>query len=149
MNQEKIKSKKLTVLKEFRMNKVANSIFKVATPVILISALLGCASPAEQQAYVSRMGDQELCMSWMTSATMNQYQRAREGEVRRRGLNCYQYGNVAAERRKAENRLNEQIRCAAGCQPQRTIVQPQEVIYERPARMGPGVIIPGPTPYGR
>ncbi len=124
-------------------------MFKIVIPFATVITLLGCASPAEQQAYVRSMGDQELCMSWMTSPSLNQYQGARTGEVRRRGLNCYQYGNVAEERRKAENRLNEQIRCAAGCQPQRTIVQPQEVIYERPVRMGPGVIIPGPTPYGR
>lgn len=124
-------------------------MFKIVIPFVTVITLLGCASPAEQQAYVRSMGDQELCMSWMTSPSLNQYQSARTGEVRRRGLNCYRYGNVAAEQRKAENRLNEQIRCAAGCQPQRVIVQPQEVIYERPVRMGPGVIIPGPTPYGR
>ena len=124
-------------------------LFKLVIPLVTLVTLLGCASPAQKHAYVSRQGDQELCMSWMTTASMNQYFSALEGEVRRRGLNCYRYGNVAAERRNAENRLNEAIRCASGCQPQRTVVQPNEVIYERPVRMGPGVIIPGPTPYGR
>lgn len=63
--------------------------------------MAGCATPEEQQAYVRKISDRELCMSWMTSASMNQYQSARIGEIRRRGLDCWKYGNVAEEQRKA------------------------------------------------
>lgn len=131
------------------MQKTSGCIFRKVLIVTITLTLFGCASPAERQAYARRMGDQELCMSWMATPSMNQYYGALQGEIRRRGLNCYQYGNVAAEQRKAENRLNEAIRCAAGCSPAPVNTQQREVIYERQAPMGPGVIRPGPTPYGR
>lgn len=68
---------------------------------VVVLSVAGCASPEEQQAYVRGINDQELCMSWMTSASMNQYQSARIDEIRRRGLNCWKYGDVAEEKRKA------------------------------------------------
>jgi hypothetical protein len=129
------------------MKNICQILIKI-TSAAIVTVLVGCASPAEQQAYVRRMGDQELCMSWMTNASMNQYQDARLGEIRRRGLNCWRYGNVADEQRKAEDRLNEALRCVSGC-------RPQPVINQQPAQnniyvpTGPGRITPGPTPYGR
>jgi hypothetical protein len=70
--------------------------------IIAMSLLItGCATPEEQQAYVRKISDRELCMSWMTAASLNQYQSARIGEIRRRGLDCWKYGNVTEEQRKA------------------------------------------------
>jgi hypothetical protein len=129
--------------------KTACQILIKITSAAIVTVLAGCASPAEQQAYVSRIGNQELCMSWMTAASMNQYQKARLGEIRRRGLNCWEYGNVAEEQRKAEDRFKEALRCVIGCYPQRVTTPPAETTYQRPSRMGPGTITPGPTPYGR
>ncbi len=129
------------------MKTVCQILIKI-TSAAIVTVLVGCVSPAEQQAYVRRMGDQELCMSWMTAASVNQYQYARLGEIRRRSLNCWQYGNVANEQRKAEDRWNETLRCISGCSPQQVNTQQptQNNIY---VPTGPGRITPGPTPYGR
>lgn len=79
-----------------------------------IAALTGCASLEEQRAYARSMDNQSLCMSWMTSHPMNQYQNARAVEIQRRGLNCWQYGNVADEQRKANKSLLEIYNSGAG-----------------------------------
>ena len=129
------------------MKSVCQILIKVASAAI-VTVLVGCASPAEQQAYVRSLGNQGLCMSWMTTGSMNQYKEALGGEVARRGVNCWQYGNVAEEQMKANNRQSEAIRCAMGCSPQIVTTQPptQNNIY---VPTGPGRITPGPTPYGR
>lgn len=76
--------------------------------------LSACASPEEQKAYVTSLSDRELCMTYMTSPSMNQYQDARYAEIRQRRLDCWQYGNVAEEQSKAERRLSDSIRRASG-----------------------------------
>lgn len=133
--------------KRLLMKTVCQILIKI-TSAAIVAVLVGCASPAEQQAHVRSMGDQELCMTWMTKPAINQYQNARLGEIKRRGLNCWQYGNVTAEQRKAEHNLSENFRCLAGCSPQIVTTQPpiQNNIY---VPTGPGRIIPGPTPYGK
>lgn len=79
----------------------------VAFVLSVLATLAGCASVAEQNAYARSLDDQQLCLSWMKSHPMNQYQGARAAEIRKRGLNCSQYGNVAEERRKANVPLSE------------------------------------------
>lgn len=79
-------------------------------------SIAGCATPEEQQAYVRRISDRELCMSWMTSASMNQYQSARLGEIQRRGLDCWKYGNVAEEQRKARADFQNTVNGLSGQQ---------------------------------
>lgn len=80
----------------------------------IVATLTGCASLEEQRAYARSMDNQSLCMSWMTSHPMNQYQNARAAEIQRRGLNCWQYGNVADEQRKANRSLLEIYNSGAG-----------------------------------
>ncbi len=77
------------------------SLSKWLSAAVVVLIVASCASPEEQQAYVRATSDRELCMSWMTSASMNQYQSARMDEIRRRGLDCWKYGNIAEEQRKA------------------------------------------------
>lgn len=89
------------------------TVFGVAIVALLV---IGCASPAEQQAYVRRISDRELCMSWMTSAPLNQYQGARLGEIQRRGLDCRKYGNVAEEQRKARADFQDAVNRLSGQQ---------------------------------
>ena len=72
----------------------------LSAPVVVV-IVTACASPEEQQAYVRATSDRELCMSWMTSASMNQYQSARIDEIQRRGLDCWKFGNIVEEQRKA------------------------------------------------
>ena len=86
----------------------------ISIPAALIS--IGCASPEEQQAYVRGISDRELCMSWMTSASMNQYQSARRGEIRRRNLDCWKFGNVADEQRKASADFQNTVNRLSGQQ---------------------------------
>lgn len=103
---------------------------RILLAAISIAAVLGstgCASPEEQQAYVRGIGDRELCMSWMTSASMNQYQSARIGEIRRRGLDCWKFGNVADEKAKAESRLQSTVNGLSGQQKARPAQVPMGV----------------------
>lgn len=90
----------------------------MARPISLVLfvavTLAGCASIEEQRAYVRSLDNQSLCMSWMTSHPMNQYQDARATEIRRRGVNCWQYGNVAEEQRRANVPLSEIYNRGAG-----------------------------------
>ena len=87
-------------------------------PVLFIGlVLIGCASPQEQQSYARSLSDQELCMSWMTSAPMNQYQSARVAEINRRGLNCWKYGNVNEEQRRARTDFDATVQRASGQRP--------------------------------
>lgn len=90
------------------------------TVPVLISALLmalgltSCATPEELQANARGLDDRSLCMAWMTTHPMNQYQDARLHEIRRRGLDCNRFGNVAEERRKANEPLVDIYRRGAG-----------------------------------
>jgi hypothetical protein len=83
------------------MINLRRSLSKWLNATVVVVILAACASPEEKQAYVRATSDLELCMSWMTSAPMNQYQSARIDEIRRRGLDCRKYGNIAEEQRKA------------------------------------------------
>jgi hypothetical protein len=80
----------------------------------ICSFLSACASPEQQKAYVTSLSDRELCMTYMTSVSMNQYQDARYAEIRQRRLDCWQYGNVAEEQSKAQRRFDDATRRASG-----------------------------------
>jgi hypothetical protein len=113
-------------LQEFKMKPKRNLFRRVLATcsVVLTLSLTGCASLEEQQAYVNSLSDQGLCMSWMTSASLNQYQDAREAEIRRRRLDCWKYGNVAAEQRRASEDFNSTVQRATGQRPATTSLVP-------------------------
>lgn len=90
-------------------NKFSDNLL-CALLMIFIATLHGCASLEEQQAYAKSLGDHELCMTWMTSPSLNQYQDARKEEINRRRLNCWKYGNVAEHQRRADEDLNKTIK---------------------------------------
>ena len=46
-------------------------------------------------------------MKWMTSPDINRYKRARKAEINERGIDCWEYGNVAEEERKANQRMED------------------------------------------
>jgi type IV secretory pathway TrbL component len=92
--------------------------FKFLFICLAIAMLHGCASQQEKQTYAKSLSDQELCMDWMTSARMNQYQSARESEISARRLNCWKYGNIAEEQRKAQADFNNAVQRASGQQVQ-------------------------------
>jgi hypothetical protein len=50
----------------------------------------------------------------MTTPDINQYHRALSAEIKRRGLDCWLYGNVAEEQRKAEAALRGALNRAGG-----------------------------------
>ncbi len=106
-------------------------LFKFLFFCVAIAMLHGCASQQEKQTYAKSLSDQELCMDWMTSARMNQYQNARESEISARRLNCWKYGNIAEEQRKAQADFNNAVqrascpRCSDNSAVQQPQVQPQ------------------------
>ncbi len=96
------------------MAKRTSNLGFLSLVIFLALMIVACASPEEQQSYVRSLNDQQLCMSWMTSAPMNQYQSARQGEINRRGLNCWKYGNVTDEQRKARADFDSAVQRASG-----------------------------------
>ena len=91
------------------------SIF-IALTVAL--ALFGCASPDEIRNNIRQLSDGQLCLQYMTLPTINFVHIYREEEMRNRGLDCWKYGNVAAERAKAD----------AAFQGNNNVTQPQQQI---------------------
>ena len=69
----------------------------------------GCVTTQERIDAAASASDRQLCMEWMTSPSLNFSQPYREAEIKRRRLDCWQYGNVAEEQQKAERRLSESI----------------------------------------
>ena len=87
----------------------------------------------ENAAKYQDTSDRALCMDWMTTYSRNIHQRHRKAEISRRKLDCWEYGNVAAEQRIAkcefDNALAKlakrtQINCTTG----NTISAPQTVL---------------------
>jgi hypothetical protein len=95
--------------------------------IAMLVLMTGCATHEEQQAYVRKLSDRELCMSWMTSASLNQYQSARIGEIRRRGLDCWKFGNVAEEQRKARDNFQDVVNGLSGQQKSRSLQVPMGI----------------------
>lgn len=87
-------------------------------PIILLFtiSLAGCVTTQERIDAASSASDRQLCMEWMTSPSLNFSQSYREAEIKRRGIDCWQYGNVAEERERAERRLSESIERLGGRQ---------------------------------
>lgn len=71
--------------------------------------LAACESQQALQAHARSLNDRALCMSWMTRSNFNQYSPAMAAEIRSRGLDCWKYGNVAEEKRRAEAGLQQSI----------------------------------------
>ena len=86
------------------------------TVLFSIIFLSGCVTTQERIEAASAASDRELCMEWMTSPSLNFSQPYREAEIKRRRLDCWQYGNVAEERERAERRLSESIERLGGRQ---------------------------------
>lgn len=64
--------------------------------------LISCSATQSERNDMMRMSAQQLCMDYMTLPTVNRLQNDREEIIKLRKINCWQYGNVAAERRKAD-----------------------------------------------
>ena len=91
----------------------------LAIPLILS----GCASTEEMQAKFRAQSDGALCLEWMNLPSINIWHDEREAEIKKRGLNCWKYGNVSNARRAADNaydkNLNKMQQYAQPQQPQR------------------------------
>jgi hypothetical protein len=83
----------------------------------------GCVTPERVQEEVLQKSDRALCMEYMTSPTLNILDGERAREISRRRLDCWQYGNVAEERRKADADFNNSWPGKKPSQPQ-TYIQP-------------------------
>lgn len=80
-------------------------------PLLLGSMCIffGCASTEEVRQSLITKSDRALCMEYMTLPTLNLHQSARESEIKRRGIDCWQYGNVTEERRKADTYFKKKL----------------------------------------
>lgn len=65
---------------------------------VTAASIAGCATQEEISQMLANKTDAGLCVDWMTSPSINMYQPHREAEIKRRGLDCSKYGDVAASR---------------------------------------------------
>lgn len=80
--------------------------FRIFFLLIMTTTLSGCVSEQALER-ISAQSDRSLCMKWMTSPDINRYKRARKEEINERGIDCWEYGNVAEEERKANQRMED------------------------------------------
>jgi hypothetical protein len=64
--------------------------------------LVSCSATQSERNDMMRMSERQLCMEFMTTHTINRLQDDREDIIKSRRIDCWKYGNVAAERRKAD-----------------------------------------------
>ena len=77
----------------------------LTTPLILG----GCASSQEMQAKFRAQSDGALCLEWMNLPSINIWHDEREAEIKKRGLNCWKYGNVSNARRAADDAYDKSL----------------------------------------
>ena len=53
--------------------------------------------------------DRALCMEWMTAPSLNIHQNSRQREIKRRGIDCWEYGDVDEEGRKSTQRFMDAL----------------------------------------
>lgn len=95
------------------------SVFVLSAVVLL----QGCASQQEVLGNLRAKSDRQLCMEYMTLPSMNFYHSEREAVIRERRLDCWKFGNIAEERRKADAEFQR------GLQGNRVV--PQQVIIQQ------------------
>ena len=88
--------------------------YKTLSLIVSIYFLQGCATPEESMNKMRAKSDYILCTEYMTLPTANIEHRYREQEISRRNINCNQYGDSAAERRKADAAFQEGLRNLQG-----------------------------------
>ncbi len=133
------KPAQLLLRKNFFMRCQNRTMRLFASLLLVLLSIVGCASPEEQQAYVRGTSDRELCMSWMTAASMNQYQSARINEIRRRGLDCWKFGNIAEEQRRASAAFQGAVNGLSGQQRTGTVNAPMG--FTNCTNQGAGVFV--------
>ena len=81
---------------------------KFLLSIVVLVSISGCVS---EQALlnIAEKGDRALCMDWMTRPDMNMYNSAYEREIKKRKLDCWAYGNVAEEKRKANAEVQKSL----------------------------------------
>lgn len=102
----------------------------ILASLLVAAATVGCASPEEINRVLSQKSDGALCLDYMNYPSANPYHSDREREMRRRGLDCWKYGDVAAARARADAgfRQNNEALMRQG-QPQQT----QQIIIQQQA----------------
>lgn len=75
--------------------------------------------------YEYRISNRELCMQYMTLPSINVYHSAREQAIRERGIDCWKYGNITEERRKANAEFQKALQPQQRAIPQQIIIQQQ------------------------
>lgn len=103
------------------------SIHKIIVLFICPLAVLlqGCASSEEVIGNLRAKTDRALCMEYMTLPSANFYHSEREFVIRERRLDCWKYGNIAEERRRADAEFAKPLPS------QREQVAPQQVIIQQ------------------
>lgn len=81
---------------------------------ILLSAIVltGCVSQEVKQR-ISNTSDSALCQWWMNTNRMNIHYKPLLSEIKDRGIDCNQYGDVAKSQRAAQQRLSNAFQRAA------------------------------------
>lgn len=77
--------------------------------LLVATVVSGCATQEEIAQRLANKTDAGLCVDWMTSPSINVYQSDREAEIKRRGLDCSKYGDVAASRLRSEQAFSAEL----------------------------------------
>ena len=72
----------------------------------LLSLLITACVSAEEMNAIRRMSDSRLCNAYMDVPSVNIYSNAYLTVINERGINCYQFGNVAQRKRAADNEFS-------------------------------------------
>jgi hypothetical protein len=79
--------------------------------ITLITSLIGgCAVTEEEVKELVRLNDRQICMEYMTLPSLNRLQDAREQIIRKKGIDCWRYGNVTAMKNRADAEFSKSIR---------------------------------------
>ena len=99
---------------------------KIILASLLVAAVnVGCASTEEINEVLSQKSNGALCLDYMNLPSVNPYHSYRELEMRRRGLDCWKYGDVAAARARADEAFTRIGQPQQQQQPQQIIIQQQ------------------------
>ena len=110
------------------------SIKKISTLMIVAVFVSACSTPEEDAARAARniekykdTSNRALCMSWMTSHSLNVHKKSKAMEISRRKIDCWDYGNVAEEQRKVRADFDAAVAKLGGSNGRRTTVKAQGV----------------------
>ena len=75
------------------------------------------AKDTDSQRRFASKSDKGLCLAWMNYPSYNVNQNARKYEIKRRGIDCWDFGNVVEARKKANDRVINAIKSMDGSAP--------------------------------